>query len=162
MNTSARGCLGRLLLALALVGLPAAHAACAPELRVSDLDGDGVLLEIALGDDLGWVLQWNHSVTGIEVSDYYRSVEGRMVLTDSHTPAFDAGLGHIPGRGRLSSDGEHGYWIRDIDEPVPGDAYVLRVGAPSVDHRVVHAGTTTSLSALAAGRRVRLELVSCP
>ena len=106
-----------------------------------------------------WILRWNHSVTGIEVSDYYAYEEGSMVLTDSHTPAFDAGLGHIPGRGRLESDGDGGYWIRDIDEPVRGNAYALWVGSMSVDHRIVHDGRTFSLSALAAGERVILRVV---
>jgi hypothetical protein len=60
-----------------------------------------------------------------------------MVLVRSRLPDFAAGLGHIPGRGRQVSDGDGGYWILDIDEPVPGDAYVLRPGASApVDHRL--------------------------
>lgn len=55
-----------------------------------------------------------------------------MVLMRSRQPDFAAGLGHIPGRGRQVSDGAGGYWIIDIDEPVPGDAYVLRPGAGPV------------------------------
>ena len=51
-----------------------------------------------------------------------------MVLTYAHLPDFAAGLDHIPGRGRQVSDGAGGYWIDDIDEPVPGNAYVLRPG----------------------------------
>ena len=122
-------------------------------------DDGARLLSLDLSQDPAWVMQWNHSVSGILVSDYYRYEEGRMVLTDSHTPRFDAGLGHIEGRGRLESDAEHGYWIRDINEPVPGNAYYLRVGPTRVNHRIVHAGVTYSLSALAADERVRLEVV---
>jgi hypothetical protein len=51
-----------------------------------------------------------------------------MVLVRAHLPDFAAGLDHIPGRGRQVSDGQGGYWILDIDEPVPGNAYVLRPG----------------------------------
>ena len=82
-----------------------------------------------------------------------------MLLTDSHTPAFDAGLGHIPGRGTLSSDGDQGYWITSIDEPVPGNAYLLRVGSGAVAHRIVHDSVTYSLSEVAANERVRIEVV---
>ena len=117
------------------------------------------LFSLDLSQDPAWVVQWNHSVSGILVSDYYRYEEGRMVLTDSHTPRFDAGLGYIAGRGRLESDDEHGYWIRDIDEPVPGNAYYLRVGPMRVNHRIVHAGVSYSLSDLAADERVRLEVL---
>jgi hypothetical protein len=129
-----------------------------PHLRVVDSLGR-VLIDIPLAGEAGWIVEWNHSVTGILVSDYYRFEGGRMLLTATHAPAFDAGLGHIPGRGRLESDDSHGYWIRDIDEPVAGNAYLLRVGSPRVNHRIVHDGTTYSLSELAAGLRVTVEVV---
>lgn len=82
-----------------------------------------------------------------------------MLLTATHTPAFDAGLGHIPGRGRLESDGEGGYWIRGIDEPVAGNAYLMRVGSLQVNHRIVHDDVSYSLSEQAAGKRVVVEVV---
>ena len=128
-----------------------------PYLIVQRVEG-GVLVRISLAHDGSWVLKWNHSVTGIEVSDYYVYEEGTMLLEASHTPAFDAGLGHIPGRGRLESDGRGGYWIRDIDEPVAGNAYRLRVGAPAVDHRIVHGALTVSLSEIAAGEAVVIRV----
>jgi len=104
-------------------------------------------------------MRWNHSVTGVTVSDYYYWNGKEMLLTDSHTPAFDAGLGHIPGRGTLSSDGDQGYWITSIDEPVPGKTYLLRVGSRAVGHHIVHNGVIYSLSEVAANERVRIEVV---
>ncbi|WP_010139619.1 DUF1850 domain-containing protein [Oceanicola sp. S124] len=76
-----------------------------------------------------WCVLWHHSVKGFEVSDCYQNRNGHMVLVWSHLPDFAAGLDHIPGRGRQVTDGQGGYFILDIDEPVPGDAYVLRPGA---------------------------------
>ena len=143
-----------LLFLFSLLGLVTA----APYLEV--VQDDAPLLQLDLAQDATWQLLWNHSVTGILVSDYYAYKEGQMVLTDSHTPSFDAGLGHIPGRGRLESDGKHGYWIKDIDEPVAGNAYALRGGSEEVDHRIVHAGQVYSLSDLAAGERVTLRIRS--
>jgi hypothetical protein len=102
---------------------------------------------------------WRHSVQGFEVSDCYENRGGHMVLVQSHTPDFAAGLGHIPGRGRQVSDGQGGYWILDIDEPVPGDAYVLRPGGPNVDHRLQVGETIISLSAVAAREAVRIALI---
>jgi hypothetical protein len=81
-----------------------------------------------------------------------------MVLVRSHLPDFAAGLDHIPGRGRQVSDGQGGYWILDIDEPVPGDAYVLRPGRAPVDHRLRVGDQTVSLSQAAPRERVRIEL----
>lgn len=129
-----------------------------PHLRVAAEGGD-ILLDVPLDEDASWAVVWNHSVTGILVTDYYRYEGGQVLLSASHTPAFDAGLGHIPGRGRLESDGRGGYWIRDIDEPVPDNAYLLRVGSMRVNHRIEHAGISYSLSELAAGQRVRVEVV---
>lgn len=150
-------------LALAFMGLGSGFARAASpgltgaQLVVLDQHGT-LLLSLSLADDPTWIIRWNHSVTGIVVSDYYEYTDGVMYLRASHTPSFDAGLGHVPGRGRVESDGAHGYWIRDLDEPVAGNAYRLRVGASRVDHRVVHAGATYSLSAVAAGLPVTIEV----
>lgn len=141
-----------LLTASVLAGAQTAH------LRV--VEGDTMLLDISLATDASWIMRWNHSVTGITVSDYYRWDGEHLLLTDSHTPSFDAGLGHIPGRGRQVSDGQHGYFILGINEGVPANAYLLRVGSARVNHRIVHAGQTYSLSELAANRRVKIEVVT--
>ena len=122
-------------------------------------DDGNLLYELALTRSSQWIMRWNHSVTGITVSDYYYWDGATLLLTDSHTPAFDAGLGHIPGRGVLQSDKERGYWITNINEPVPGNAYILRVGSSAVDHRIVHGNVSYSLSEVAANMRVRIEVV---
>ena len=81
-----------------------------------------------------------------------------MVLVRAHLPDFAAGLDHIPGRGRQVSDGQGGYWILDIDEVVPGGAYVLRPGGAEVDHRLQVGDRVVSLSATAPRERVRIAL----
>ncbi|WP_372614217.1 DUF1850 domain-containing protein [Halomonas sp.] len=135
------------------------QAAAADEALLEVLDAGGErLVSLPMPEGEGWCLEWNHSVEGFPVLDCYRNREGRMVLVRSHLPDFAAGLDHIPGRGRQVSDGEGGYWIEDIDEPVPGNAYLLRVGAMRVDHRLVIDDTRTSLSRLAANERVTIRL----
>ncbi|MCL7940420.1 DUF1850 domain-containing protein [Halomonas sp. ATCH28] len=127
--------------------------------RLEVLDSDGeTLVNLPMPEGEGWCLEWNHSVEGFPVLDCYRHRQGRMVLVRSHLPDFAAGLDHIPGRGRQVSDGEGGYWIEAIDEPVPGNAYRLRVGAMRVDHRLVVDGERISLSRLAENRRVTIRL----
>jgi len=145
----------RFVLALFVVlGSFMGSRALAQHLVVSVWETGTVLLELNLSQDPTWEVRWNHSVAGFLVRDLYRYEDGKMLLAATHAPDFAAGLGYIPGRGRLRSDGRGGYWIRAIDEAVPGNRYLLRVGAPRVDHRVVHAGRTYSLSARAAGERV--------
>ncbi|WP_111413613.1 DUF1850 domain-containing protein [Billgrantia lactosivorans] len=156
----------RRLLAAGLVGwlglgAVAADAEEGATLAVLDAEGE-TLFELPLTPGMRWCLGWNHSVKQFPVLDCYRYRQGRMVLERSHQPDFAAGLGHTLGRGEQVSDGEGGYWIENIDEPVPGDRYVLRVGSPSVDHRLLWHGdgaeNSVSLSGLAAGERVILQL----
>ncbi len=131
--------------------------AVANDLVATQEDGTEIArLHVPEGD--GWCVLWHHSVQGFEVSDCYENRDGHMVLVRSHLPDFAAGLDHIPGRGRQVSDGQGGYWILDIDEPVPGDAYILRPGRGVVDHRLQVGDTVVSLSAVAARDRVRIEL----
>jgi len=132
--------------------------ATAGQLTVSLAETGDVLASLPLPEGAGWCILWNHSVQGFEVEDCYENRAGRMVLVRSHLPDFAAGLDHIPGRGRQLSDGMGGYWIEDIDEPVPGDAYILRPGRPAVNHRIRTETTEISLTALAEHARVRIAL----
>jgi hypothetical protein len=105
-----------------------------------------------------WCVHWNHSVQGFLVRDCYRVSDGRMMLERSHQPDFAAGLGHIPGRGEMTSAPEGGYWIENMDEYVQNNCYRLRVGARGVDHTLVLDGYQQNLSETAARERVSVML----
>lgn len=142
---------------IALLLLLVAAGASAGTLTATREDGTAIArLDVPEGG--GWCILWRHSVKGFEVSDCYENRAGRMVLVRSHLPDFAAGLDHIPGRGRQVSDGRGGYWIEDLDEAVPGDAYILRPGSMAVDHRIAAGNTVISLSARAERERVRIAL----
>lgn len=143
------------LLALLCAGFPATGSA--DVLRASLPDGR-VIAQMPVPDGGGWCVVWRHSVKLFEVQDCYVNIGGEMVLQRSHLPDFAAGLDHIPGRGRQVSDGQGGYWIEDISEPVPGNSYVLRPGRAPVNHRLRNDAFEISLSDLAAGARVTLTL----
>ncbi len=148
------------MLCLILPGLALSAPLHAEPAVLQVLDAaDRPLAEFPVTPGERWCLHWNHSVAGFGVRDCYVLSAGRMVLKRSHQPDFAAGLGHIPGRGRQISDGAGGYWIEDIDEPVPDNRLVLRVGSTSVDHRLVMRDTTLSLSRLAAHERLVIQLL---
>lgn len=144
-----------LIVSAALAASPAAAGGAV--IRVTDAR-EAVIFERPVARAETWCLVWNHSVTGIEVSDCFRQDSGRLILARSHQPDFAAGLGDIPGRGRVVSDGEGGYWIEDIDMALAGDRLPLRLGGPSVDHRLRIGGMEYSLVASMPGERVILEL----
>jgi hypothetical protein len=144
--------LGGGLLALLL------HSAAQGGALTARLDDGTEIARLPVPDGTGWCVLWRHSVRGFEVSDCYENRRGAMVLVRSHLPDFAAGLDHIPGRGRQVSDGRGGYWILDLDEPVAGNALVLRPGMASVDHRLSAGDRTVSLSAVAPRQRVRIAL----
>ena len=152
MTRSVGGGLCALLLAIS------ATVAQSGSLIATQVDTGTILAVFDVPEGSGWCVLWHHSVQGFEVADCYENREGRMVLVRSHQPDFAAGLGHIPGRGVQMSDGQGGYWIEDIDEPVPNDAYILRPGAGFVDHQIRANGMEISLSALAPRARVRIAL----
>nr|WP_256500590.1 DUF1850 domain-containing protein [Limimaricola litoreus] len=126
------------------------------------LDDGTEIARLAMPEGGEWCVLWRHSVQGFEVADCYENQAGRMVLMRSHQPDFAAGLGHIPGRGTQASDGDGGYWITGIDEPVPENAYVLRAGSMAVDHRLSVGDATVSLSERAARARIRIALEPSP
>jgi hypothetical protein len=129
-----------------------------PELVVSTSAGAEVL-RLPLRGDPTWEVRWVHSVTAIVVRDIYAWRDGRMLLTDSLTPQLDvAGLGHTPGRGELRDDGEGGFWIAGIDEPVPGNGYWLRVGGADAPLTLVHGARAYDLTRTHAGERLRIEV----
>ncbi len=124
------------------------------------------IARLSVPEGASWCVVWTHSVAGFEVQDCYANRAGRMVLTHSHWPDAAAGLDHVPGRGRMLPDGTGGYLIDGIDEPVPGNAYVLRPealgAADGAGHRLRTATGEVSLSALAPRARVTLRLDPAP
>lgn len=155
--------------ALLMVFLPLAEAEgdsaaamVSDRLKVVTEQGE-MLVNIAAPPGMRWCIAWNHSVKKFGVLDCYHNVAGEMQLERSHQPDFAAGLGHTVGRGEQVSDGEGGYWINAIDEPVPNNQYVLRVGSDEVNHRVVWQENDhrqeISLSARASGQRVTVQLI---
>ena len=143
-------------------GASPASATASWHLRVVTEQGD-TLVDAAAPQGSRWCIQWQHSVEHFTVLDCYRNAGGTMQLERSHQPDFAAGLGHIFGRGEQVSDGQGGYWINAIDEPVANNRYVLRVGSTAVNHRVMWPDgehPTVSLSERAAGQRVTIALSS--
>ena len=145
--------------ALAGAALLAATAALAEPPALDVLVDGAAVARLPLGPEGRFCLHWNHSVTGGAVADCFRAEAAGLVLERSFLHDFAAGLGHTPGQGEQRPAEGGGYWIEGIDRPLPQGALRLRIGRPAVGHRIeTAAGARLALSALLAGRRVRLAL----
>ncbi|WP_208539086.1 DUF1850 domain-containing protein [Algihabitans albus] len=145
---------------LGLTGTLALTERARADVLTARLQDGTEIARLEMPEGSGWCVVWRHSVDGFEVQDCYENRGGAMVLVKSLQPDFAAGLGHIPGRGVQRSDGQGGYLIEELDEPVPGNAYILRPGGPAVDHRLRTARAEVSLSRAAPRARVTLALTS--
>ncbi len=146
--------------ALALAAFAAAAGVAAganPRLQV--VENGATAMTADLGPDGRWCLVWNHSVAGFEVRDCFRADGGTLVLERSHQPDFAAGLGDIPGRGHVVSDGSGGYWIEHIDAAMPAGGLPLRVGSQRVGHRLEIGDEVLPLPARLARHSVVIRLV---
>lgn len=136
-------------------------ASADPILRVST--SDGAIAAIPLPDGSEICLHWAHSVTGGAVADCFVNRAGCLVLDSAYLHDFAAGLGEIAGRGTITPAPEGGYWISGMNEPMPDNSLTLRIGPPSVGHRLKWWGGHVALSDLAPDSRARIQLTpSCP
>jgi len=143
------------LAGLALIFTAAAVLPGGMELQVTPLKGGTPLLRVLLGDKLGFTLHYHHSVNHRPIWETHSlDPQGRIFIEEERFVSFNAGMGHLPGRGRHYQDGDLQV-IADIHRLVP--RLVLRVGAPGVDHTIMWSGGAINLSALVPGQAVEVR-----
>jgi hypothetical protein len=140
-------------LAALFLALPA-HAG--DVLQVADAQGRAVAEMPFDGGEI--CLTWAHSVTGGAVADCFAPRDGQLVLVGSYLHDYAAGLGEVAGRGRVIPAEGGGYWIVEIDEPMPPGGLPLRVGPARVGHKLTGAAGVIDLSAHAANSLVTLRV----
>ena len=145
-----------ILLLLAVASRVAAQPAIVTGLEVLTVEGTP-LAQMPVPHDTEVCLHWQHSVTFGKVIDCFVIQAGQMILTRSYLHDFAAGLGHLPERGQQRPAERGGYWIEAINEAVPGNRLLLRVGSPQVGHRLHVGNRMVDLSAVAAGQRLILR-----
>jgi hypothetical protein len=120
------------------------------------LSDERCLLFLPLGEGERLELTWRHSVDHILVRDIFTRRRDALHLLASYSPYFAAGLGEIPGRGRVVAAAEHGLAIVDINERI--ERLPLRVGSVEVAHTLYHRGRAYNLSARYAHCAVELRV----
>ncbi|MCP4576585.1 MAG: DUF1850 domain-containing protein [Deltaproteobacteria bacterium] len=125
------------------------------ELCVTPVDKSDHLLVLPLDVDEPFTLHYMHSVENAPIWETHTlDAKGRIYIEEERYLKFGAGMGRMPGVGRMVRRGPHEV-IENMHMPT-GD-FVLRIGSAGVDHTVLWRGKKTNLSRVAPHRAVQFS-----
>ena len=125
------------------------------ELRVTPVKGGAPLWVGVFAPGETFTIRYLHSVEEAPIWEVHSLDEnGRIFIEEERYLKFGAGMGKMPGVGRMVMRGPYEA-IVDMHHPV-GD-FVLRVGSVGVNHTIMWRGTKFNLSKLAAHQAVFFE-----
>ena len=146
-------------LALAAAGLAllsllvAGNTAGGLELRITPVTGGRPLLVLPLQPGERFTLHYYHSVENAPIwEEHSLDEQGRIFIEEERYLKFGAGMGKMPGVGRMVQRGPYEA-IVEMHQPT-GD-FILRIGSPGVDHTIIWRDIHTNLSELAPHTAVR-------
>jgi hypothetical protein len=117
------------------------------ELKVVPVKGGPPLLVLPLEPGERFTLHYYHSVENAPIWEEHSLDEmGRIYIEEERYLKFGAGMGRMPGVGRLVRRGPYEV-IEDMHMPTGN--FVLRVGSPGVDHTIIWRDLKVNLSAVA-------------
>jgi hypothetical protein len=125
------------------------------ELSVTSVISGRPLLVLPLEAGERFTIHYYHSVENAPIwEEHSLDEQGRIYIEEERYLKFGAGMGRMPGVGRMVKRGPYEA-IEDMHMPTGN--FILRVGSPGVDHTVIWRGTRTNLSALAPHAAVRFS-----
>ncbi len=128
------------------------------ELRVVPVKNGQPLLVLPLEVGERFTLHYYHSVENAPIwEEHSLDAAGRIYVEEERYAKFGAGMGRMPGVGRMVKRGPYEV-IEDMHMPTGN--FILRIGSPGVDHTIIWRDTRTNLSALAPHAAVRFS--ACP
>ncbi|MFC1580549.1 DUF1850 domain-containing protein [Thermodesulfobacteriota bacterium] len=123
------------------------------ELRVMPVKGGPPMLVLPMEPGERFTIHYYHSVEDAPIwEEHSLDAEGRIYIEEERYLKFGAGMGRMPGIGRMARRG--GYEVIEDMHMLTGD-FILRIGSPGVDHTVIWRGYRTNLSATAPHVAVR-------
>ncbi len=124
-------------------------------LRVAPVRGGPPLAEIALAPAERFTIRYNHSVENAPIWETHSvDSKGRIYIEEERYLKFGAGMGKMPGVGRMVRRGP--YEVIEAMHMPTGD-FVLRIGSPGVDHTLIAGGRMLNLSAIAPHTAVQFS-----
>jgi hypothetical protein len=116
------------------------------ELKIVPVKGGPPLLVLPLQPGERFTLHYYHSVEDAPIwEEHSLDEKGRIYIEEERYLKFGAGMGRMPGVGRMVRRGPYEV-IEDMHMPTGN--FILRVGSPGVDHTVIWRERSTNLSAV--------------
>ena len=123
------------------------------ELQLTPVKGGKPLLVLPLEAGERFTLHYYHSVENAPIwEEHSLDAQGRIYIEEERYLKFGAGMGRMPGVGRMV---QRGPYEAITDMHMPTGNFILRVGSPGVDHTIIWRGTRYNLSAVAPHEAVR-------
>jgi len=125
------------------------------ELRITPVRGGHPLLVLPMDPGERFTVRYYHSVEDAPIWEVHSlDEEGRIYIEEERYLKFGAGMGRMPGVGRMVKRGPY-----EVIEAMhfPTGNFVLRIGSPGVDHTILWRGTETHLSAVAPHEAVQFS-----
>ena len=125
------------------------------ELRVTPVKGVKPLLVLTLEPGERFTIHYYHSVENAPIwEEHSLDEKGRIYIEEERYLKFGAGMGQMPGVGRMVRRGPYKA-IENMHMPT-GD-FILRVGSPGVDHTIIWRGGRENLSDVVPHEAVRFS-----
>jgi hypothetical protein len=125
------------------------------ELQVTPVKGGPPLLVLPMEPGELFTLHYYHSVEDAPIwEEHSLDEKGRIFIEEERYLKFGAGMGRMPGVGRMVQRGPYEV-IEDMHMPT-GD-FILRIGSRGVDHTIIWRGLSTNLSLVAPHQAVRFS-----
>ena len=115
-------------------------------LKIVPVKGGPPLLVMPLEAGERFTLHYYHSVENAPIwEEHSLDEKGRIYIEEERYLKFGAGMGRMPGVGRMVRRGPYEV-IEDMHMPTGN--FILRVGSPGVDHTIIWRGKSVNLSAV--------------
>ena len=125
------------------------------ELQVVPVKGGAPLLVLPMKPEERFTIHYYHSVENAPIWEAHSLDEkGRIFIEEERYLKFGAGMGRMPGVGRMVRRGPYEV-IENMHMPTGN--FVLRIGSPGVDHTVIWRNHSTNLSAVAPHMAVQFS-----
>jgi len=117
------------------------------EMKVTPVRGGEPLLAFFLNPGESFTLRYFHSVENAPIWETHSvDAEGVIYVEEERYLKFGAGMGKMPGVGRMVQKGPYEI-IEGMHRPVGN--FILRIGSPGVDHTLIWRGRMVNLSRIA-------------